>query len=182
VLVKFTRSLQRVHQSWRSRHIISQLTPEQQAAIRMKIVGYTLLGNRTKHWGIGRAWHGDYLGQHALNNEVDLYNQGLMNLRATGAVSQVLFSTMVFKLSHRVRDWRGDGGLPSSFCLCVFFFLFLQIAGAMSKKAGLVRLKHIVDFLPHLSLPPLTVIGENAKARNRFDGPQCDQAGPHEPV
>lgn len=96
-----------MHQSWRSRHIISQLTAEQQAAIRVKIVGYTLLGNRTKHWGINRAWHGDYLGQHTLNNEVDLYNQSLMNLRATGAVSQVLFSTMVYKLSHRVSEWGG---------------------------------------------------------------------------
>lgn len=103
MLVKFQQSLQRVHRVWRARHLINMMTPEQQAMLRLKILGYVLLGSRTKNWGMNLRWQGDYLAMPLENNDNEAYSSGILQMQSSGLFRRVVFSTMVYKLSHRVR-------------------------------------------------------------------------------
>jgi len=38
------------------------MTMEQQAAIRIKVLGYVLLNKRVSYWGLNRDWQGPYYG------------------------------------------------------------------------------------------------------------------------
>lgn len=82
--------------------MLAQMTPEQQATLRLKILGYVLLGNRTKHWGMNLRWQGDYLAMPVENNDAETYKQAVLGLQSSGTFRRVIFSSMIYKLSHRV--------------------------------------------------------------------------------
>eukprot|EP00056_Hartaetosiga_gracilis_P004149 m.72055 g.72055 ORF g.72055 m.72055 type:complete len:1021 (+) comp11724_c0_seq1:162-3224(+) len=101
VLENFIDELKRVHAIWRCRQVVQRLSETEVRAVRLKILGYVLFHGKVKNWSCTSEWDGDYLMDARMNENVDLYREVHGNMQREGMFNEVLFGSIVLKLSHK---------------------------------------------------------------------------------
>eukprot|EP00049_Salpingoeca_infusionum_P022424 m.6615 g.6615 ORF g.6615 m.6615 type:complete len:998 (-) comp5177_c1_seq1:342-3335(-) len=95
VLTGFVENLKGIHKVWRARLIVQRLSPQQQAQLRLKVLGSALFSSRLADWSLQQLWRGHYLQ----NNPA--VQSSISALQSKLGSEEILYSSNVIKFSTR---------------------------------------------------------------------------------